>query len=105
MKALLLAGLLLAAPCAQAQWGTVLDPNIIRQAAEAATTGNITLNNVQIDGAPAYQAPMPTAQEIAAEIRAQERSAQLSKQAAEREARRARIGKVVEQAYRAEFRK
>lgn len=105
MKALLLAGLLLAAPCAQAQWGTVLDPNIMRQAGEAAATGNITLNNLQIDGAPMQQAPMPTTQEIAAEIRSQERSAQFRKQAAERDAQRARVSRVIEQAYRAEFKK
>lgn len=105
MKALLLASLLLAAPCAQAQWGTVLDPNIIRQAGEAAATGNITLNNVQIDGATMQQAPMPTAQEIAAEIRAQEKSEQSQRQFAERAAQRARVSRAIEQAYRAEFKK
>lgn len=101
MKVFFLTGLLLATPYAQAQWGGVLDPNIMRQAGEAAATGNIMLGNVQIDGAPMQEAP--TASDIAEEIRAQEQRAQIRRRLAERDARRARVIKVIEQAYQAEF--
>jgi len=109
MKRFVCAALLLAASCAQAQF---LDQNIIRQAAENMTTGNIRLNNVEIgdshfggnvqlvDGAQR----MPTAQEIAAELRAQEQQAQRQREAAAREAQRARISAAVERAYNTEYR-
>lgn len=110
MKALMCAALLLTASCAQAQF---LDPNIMRQAGEAAASGNLRLGNVEIGDSHlgssvqyVGDAPrMPTAQEIAAELRAQEQQAQRQREAAVREAQRARVRAAVERGYNAEFRK
>ena len=107
MKRLICAALLAAASGAQAQ--VFLDPNIIRQAGEAAASGNLNLGNVQIDnvqiGGGTQQQRMPTAEEVAAELLAQQRRAQYQRTADEREARRTRVRTTIEWAYQAEFRK
>lgn len=103
MKRLLLAATLLTASLAHAQ--VFIDQNIIRQAAENMTTGNIDLNNVQMDGGLQQQAPAPTAAEIAAEIRAQEAHEHARREAAARDARRHRVMNAIERAYNAEYRK
>jgi len=109
MKALMCAALLLTASCVHAQF---LDPNIIRQAGEAAASGNLRLGNVEIGephvGGVQYvgDAPrMPTAQEIATELRAQEQRAQRQREAEVRDAQRVRVRAAVERGYNAEFRK
>ena len=111
MKAFIRAALVLAASGAQAQF---LDPNIIRQAGETMTSGNLRLDNVELGntrfGSPQVigvmqEQRMPTAQEIAAELRAQEQHAQREREAAARQAQRARISAAVERAYHAEYRK
>lgn len=107
MKPIFFAALLLVAPCSHAQWGGFLNPEIMRKAGEDAATGNVNLNNVNMDGnrnAPQEQA-MPTAQEIATAIRMQEYDAQQNRKAAERQAQHARVAAKIERAYNAEFRK
>lgn len=106
MKTLVCAALLLMASCAQAQF---LDPAIIRQAGEAASTGNLRLGNVEIDnvqiGGGDTQQYIPSAREIAAEIRSQEERAKHRRAVEEYQARRARVASAVERGYNAEFRK
>ncbi|RYF17467.1 MAG: hypothetical protein EOO30_06900 [Comamonadaceae bacterium] len=95
---------LLFAVQAQAQWGGVLDPEIMRQAGEAAT-GNIDLGNVEMDtvriGPDAGRAP--TAAEIAAEMRRQEQQQKDEAAWRRRQETQSRVRAGIQEAYQADF--
>lgn len=83
-----------------------LDPQIIRSAGEAMATGNIRLNNLEIDnvyvgGQGGQRAP--TAAEVAAEVRRQEASERALTEFKRLAAEQARIARVIASAYDAEF--
>jgi hypothetical protein len=65
----------LTASSAHAQWGGFLDPNIIREAGSAAASGNLRMNNIELDNVQTggtRGAPAPSAEDIAREIRRQQ---------------------------------
>lgn len=96
---------LLFAVQAQAQWGGFLDPAIMRQAGEAAATGNIDLGNVEMDnvriGPAAGRAP--TAEEVAAEMRRQEQRQKDEAAWRRRQETESRVRAGLQEAYQADF--
>lgn len=91
-------------PLAAAQWGGVLDPNIIQQAGETAATGNLELNNLNIGG---YEIDgptrAPTAAEIAQEIRRQQDLKRQQEAYRQQSMDWSRIERTIRSAYTAEF--